>query len=157
MSLRFLSPIHKASRQIASSLEEACADADLTATEGHMLSYLRSYSPSSVSELHRVFGVKRSSLTSMLDRLASRGWIARELSARDRRAILVSLTDRGRHRADRVQTAVEELEARIGAGLTPADLEGFYTVLSAIDAATDVAVSGRGSRPTTDSPEEDHA
>ena len=131
MALRFLSPIHKANRQIALSLEEACADADLSATEGHMLSYLRSYTPSAVSELHRVFGVKRSSLTSMLDRLESRGWIARDVSSRDRRVVLVSLTDRGRSRAERVQTAVEELEALIGAELTSADLEGFYAVLSA--------------------------
>lgn len=122
-----------------------------------MLSYLRSYSPSPVSELHRVFGVKRSTLTSMLDRLASRGWVAREPSARDRRVILVSLTDAGRTRADRIQTGIEELEARIGAELTPADLEGFYAVMSAIDAATDVTVSDRGNHPTDHTPKEDHA
>jgi DNA-binding MarR family transcriptional regulator len=108
-----------------------------------MLSYLRSYSPSPVSELHRVFGIKRSTLTSMLDRLASRGWLARSPSTRDRRVILVSLTEGGRVRADRIQTAVDELEARIGADLNEEELAGFYAVMSAIGAATQVTVTHR--------------
>jgi DNA-binding MarR family transcriptional regulator len=108
-----------------------------------MLSYLRSYSPSPVSELHRVFGIKRSTLTSMLDRLASRGWLARSPSTRDRRVILVSLTEGGRVRAYRIQTAVDELEARIGADLNEEEPAGFYAVMSAIAAATQVTVTHR--------------
>lgn len=108
-----------------------------------MLSYLRSYSPSPVAELYRVFGVKRSTLTSMLDRLESRGWVARETSRRDRRVVLVSLKPEGRSRADRIQRAVEALEERIAAQLTREQMEGFYAVMSAVAAATNVVVTDR--------------
>ena len=141
MALRFLSPIHKATRQIGVYLETHSSDLGLTTTEGHMLSYLRSYSPAPVSELHRVFGVKRSTLTSMLDRLAARRWVERRPSNRDRRVTLVSLTEEGSTRAEGVQAALDALEAEIGAKTNPQDLEGFYRVLSAIAEATDVTVT----------------
>jgi len=144
MALRFLSPIHKAYRQISIFLEDRFSVLELSATEGHLLSYLRSYNPAPVSELHRVLGVKRSTLTSILDRLEARKWLAREHSRRDRRVILVGLTDAGRVEADRVRQTVEQLEAEIGARVGPDDWRGFGAVLSAIDAATEVVVA----RPT---------
>jgi DNA-binding MarR family transcriptional regulator len=142
MALRFLSPIHKATRQIGAYLETHCSDLGLTTTEGHMLSYLRSYSPAPVSELHRVFGVKRSTLTSMLDRLAAHRWVERRPSNRDRRVTLVSLTEEGSSKAEGVQAALDALEAEIVAKTKPQDLEGFYQVLSAVSAVTEVSVTG---------------
>jgi DNA-binding MarR family transcriptional regulator len=150
MALRFLSPIHKAYRQISIFLEDRCSGLDLSATEGQLLSYLRSYNPAPVSELHRVLGVKRSTLTSILDRLEARKWLARQHSQRDRRVILVGLTDAGCVGADRVRQTVEQLEAEIGARVGPDDLRGFGAVLSAIDAATEVVLAPPkvGSEPT---------
>jgi DNA-binding MarR family transcriptional regulator len=148
MALRFLSPIHKAHRQIGLFLEGVCTDLGLNAMEGHLLSYLRSYSPAPIHELHRVFGIKRSTLTSVFDRFVSRGWIERRPSPRDRRSVEVSLTGEGRLRADRVHAAVEQLEASIGARVGPAELDGFYAVMSAISAVTDVTVVDRNDRAT---------
>ena len=45
MALLFLSPIHKASRQIGIYFEEALKGSDQSPFEGHLLSYLRSYAP----------------------------------------------------------------------------------------------------------------
>jgi DNA-binding MarR family transcriptional regulator len=149
MALRFLSPIHRAYLQIAIYVEERCSDLDLNTSEGHTLSYLRSYSPAPVSELHRALGIKRSTLTSVLDRLESRGWLGRQPSRRDRRVILVGLTDAGRVEADRVQETVERLEADIGARLGPGDLEGFRTVISTIAAVTEKGRPLGGGRPST--------
>ena len=136
MALKFLSPVHNASRQIGLYLEDNCDSLDLSTTEAHLLSYLRSYSPTPVSELHRVFGIKRSTLTSIFDRLVSREWITRMPSKRDRRVVILDLTDRGRDRADRVQEAVERLEKIIGDAVGPEELNGFIAVMSAISAAT---------------------
>ena len=155
MALRFLSPIHKAYRQIAIYLEERSSDLDLNTTEGHTLSYLRSYSPAPVSELHRVLGIKRSTLTSVLDRLEARGWLGRQPSGRDRRVILVGLTDMGRVEADRVQETVERLEAEIGARIAPGDLEGFRAVVSAIAAVTEAVVAPRTHRAEKAAKEEE--
>lgn len=151
MALLYLSPIHKATRQVAVYLQEACSELGLSTTEGHVLSYLRSYSPAPVSELHRVFGLKRSTLTGILDRLESRGLAERQPSHRDRRAILVDLTDRGRGVATRVRQLLEELEAEISGRVDSADLKGFLAVMSAIATVTEVEVVNRHGGGTVDS------
>jgi DNA-binding MarR family transcriptional regulator len=116
----------------------------LSTTESHLLSYLRSYSPAPVSELHRVFGTKRSTLTSIFDRLEERGWVTRSPSKRDRRVVLIDLTDQGRKRADAVQESVEQLESGINRAITPGELQGFIAVMSAITAVTEITVVDRG-------------
>jgi DNA-binding MarR family transcriptional regulator len=143
MALSYLSPIHKATRQLAVYLDGPCSELGLSTTEAHVLSYLRSYSPAPVSELHRVFGLKRSTLTGILDRLHGRGLVERESSTRDRRVILVDLTEPGRARADRVRRVLEELEAEIAGRVDGAQLKGFLAVMSAIAGVTEVEVAGR--------------
>jgi len=138
--MRFLSPIHRAIRQISLYFEARSEQFGLTPSEGHMLTYLRSYSPTPVGELHRVFGIKRSTLTSTLDRMEKRRLITRRLSTEDRRVFLVDLTRRGRITADGVRVAAEDLERGILEQLTKEDLAGFDAVIKAIAAATGVAV-----------------
>jgi DNA-binding MarR family transcriptional regulator len=144
MALKFLSPIHNASRQIGLYLEVKNAEIALSPTEGHLLSYLLSYSPAPVSELHRVFGIKRSTLTSIFDRLEARGWVARSPSKRDRRGVVVELTERGRKRADAVQESIEQLESGINRAITPDELQGFIAVLSAISSVTGITIKDHG-------------
>ena len=69
---KFLSPIHKANRQVSLYFEEQMVDMELSPVEGHIVSYLKSYAPCPISELVRVFGLKQSTMTSMLDRLEQR-------------------------------------------------------------------------------------
>ncbi len=140
MPMRFLSPVHRAIRQISLYFEERSEHFGLTPSEGHMLTYLRSYSPTAVGELHRVFGIKRSTLTSMLDRLEKRRLITRRLSREDRRVFLVDLTRRGRITADGVRVVAQDLEQGILERLGEGDLAGFDAVMDAIAAATGVAV-----------------
>jgi DNA-binding transcriptional ArsR family regulator len=86
MPLEFLSPLHKASRQITVYLEAHTRELGVSPGEGHFLSYLRSYSPAPVGELVRVFGIKQSTFTSLLDRLEKAGLIRREMNPGDRRS-----------------------------------------------------------------------
>jgi len=138
LALQFLSPIHKASRQIAVYLERDLDERDIASAEGHLLSYLRSYGPCPVGELHRVFGHKRSTLTSILDRLCDRGFVCRRVDPEDRRSVLVELTARGRREADRVQVVLETLEEAIRSRVRARDLEGFRAVMAAIGGVTAV-------------------
>jgi DNA-binding MarR family transcriptional regulator len=101
---------------------------------------MRSYAPCSISVLHRVFGLRRSTLTSMLDRLEGRGLVHRELSPTDRRSFLVHLTAAGAELAEEVQRPVDALERRIRAELDPEDLRGFDRVMEAISRVTRVNV-----------------
>ena len=136
MALKFLSPIHKSTRQIELYLEGRMAELGVSNPEGHLLSYLASYAPCSVGDLRRVFGYKGSTLTSMLDRLERRGLITRSAHPGDRRSFLVELSEGGLKAARGVNQVVRDLEQRILQHLETDDLEGFRRVMSAITEAT---------------------
>ncbi len=136
MALKFLSPIHKSTRQIELYLEGRMAKLGVSNPEGHLLSYLASYAPCPVGDLRRVFGYKGSTLTSMLDRMERRGLITRGVHPDDRRSFLVELSKDGHKTAREVNQAVRDLEQGILQHLEPDDLEGFRQVMSAIAEAT---------------------
>jgi DNA-binding MarR family transcriptional regulator len=144
MARRFLSPIHKAIRQISLYFEENGRESGLTPQESHMLAYLCVYQPAAVSELHRVFGTKRSTLTSQLDRLEKRGLITRNTAPEDRRSFLIALTAEGDATAKRIQKHTASLERRIGNRLSASDIEGFNAVMEAVSHATRIAVRSKG-------------
>ena len=138
MALTYLSPLHRATRQIGLWFEERLTD--FASTEGHLLSYLMPYGPCPVSELVRVFGQKHSTMTSILDRLESQGLIERTANPEDGRSLLVGLTRKGQKASARVNELVTELEEAIGAGVSKSDLAGFRKVMDAIEKATQVEV-----------------
>ena len=138
-----LSPIHRASRQIGICLGEEMTRIGLGSGEGHLVLYLGRYAPVTIAELHRVFGLKRSTLTSILDRLESRGLLRREVCPDDRRSFLIHLTAEGAALAARVQRPVADLERTVCRELTEADLAGFRRVMEAIDRATHIEVRPR--------------
>jgi DNA-binding MarR family transcriptional regulator len=138
--LRYLSPIHKAVRQITLYLEPQCSELGVSPVEGHLLSYMRTYAPCPIVDVLRVFGIRPSTMTSMLERLAERGLILREPDPDDRRSVLISLTREGKTVAERIERMLRDLEKRIGAGVKTRELEGFRTVMEAVEEATGVQV-----------------
>ena len=143
MALEFLSPLHKASRQLSVYLESRTRDVGLSPVEGHVLTYLRSYAPAPIAELVRVFGIKQSTFTSLLDRLEGAGLVRRELNPDDRRSFLIHLSDAGRELADRSNGLLEALEAEIRAHVEPRDVEGFHAVMAAVERITRVRLRER--------------
>lgn len=143
MPLEFLSPIHKASRQMGIYLERATMRLGVGPGEGHLLSYLRTYAPCPVSELERVFGHKRSTLTSMLDRLSDRGLLTRQINAEDRRSFTIELTPGGRKLAGKLQKPLEAFEQRLKERINDKEMAGFRAVMEAIAEITDVKVRER--------------
>lgn len=136
MTFSFLSPIHKATRQIAVHLAGPCAAEGVSPAEGHLLSYLRSYGRCPISTILSVFGQKPSTATSMLQRLVDRGLVARGSSTKDRRSVLVRLTRRGIGAADRLRRKLVQLEASIHSRVGERDVEGFRAVMIAIQEVT---------------------
>lgn len=151
MTRRTLSPVHKAYRQIMISFEEPCAEHGLLAPEGHVLSYLSVYGPCPVSEIHRILGVKRSTLSSLLDRLESKRLLRRTPNPDDRRSLLLEIEDEGREIAAQLQVVGDALDEAIRERVTEDDLRGFERVLAAIGESTRVDV--RPSASTISSPE----
>jgi DNA-binding MarR family transcriptional regulator len=143
MALEFLSPLHKASRQITMYLEEHTRGLGVSPVEGHVLTYLRKYAPAPVGELVRVFGLKQSTLTSLLDRLERAGLVRREPNPADRRSFLIHLTERGRELTARLNRLLEKLEDEIRARLRRGEANGFHAVMAAVEEVTRVQVRER--------------
>jgi DNA-binding MarR family transcriptional regulator len=143
MALIFLSPIHKASRQISLYMEEAMRGSAVSPQEGPILSYMNSYAPCPISQLVRVFGIKQSTLTSLLDRLESRGYISRSINPEDRRSFLVSIEPPGRALAEQIGGIVERLEKDLLAAVDEDQLRGFQSVMKAIEQVTHATVRER--------------
>jgi DNA-binding MarR family transcriptional regulator len=106
--LRLVLSIHRATHRIGLYIQEHVPGN--TQAEAHILCHLYEAGDSSIAQLHRAFAHKRSTLTSVLDRLHKRGLVKRSVSPRDRRSFVVSLTAAGRKEAARVHAALEALE-----------------------------------------------
>ena len=140
MTLRILSPIHKATRQIGLHLAEKTANLGVSNDEGHLLSYLESYSPAPIYELQRVLGHRPSTLTGLIDRLQGRGLVCREPNPEDGRSFLITLTGSGRELAGRVSGMVRQFEANVLTGVDERALEGFREVMDAIGGVARVEI-----------------
>lgn len=143
MALEFLSPLHKASRQITVYLEALDDEPGLSSTDGHILTYLRSYAPAAIGELVRVFGIKQSTFTSMLDRLEKAGLIRREINPGDRRSFLIHITDQGAAVAEDSTRRLVEFEDEIRRRAGPRDVQGFHAVMAVIEEITRVRLRER--------------
>jgi DNA-binding MarR family transcriptional regulator len=143
MALQFLSPLHKASRQITVYLEGRTRALGMSPVEGHVLSYLRGYAPAAVGELVRVFGMKQSTLTSMLDRLERAGWVRREVNPGDRRSFLVHVTPAGVEAADALDAVLQAMEAEIRSRVSDGEMDGFRAVMAAVEEVTRVQLRDR--------------
>src|SRR5438067_2105922 len=89
--------------------------------------------PAKVAEFHRGLAHKRSTLTSILDRLAKRNLITREVGKTDRRTFIVTLTAKGRKLAHRISSHLLELEREVARSVTAAEIRGFKKVVAALE------------------------
>jgi DNA-binding MarR family transcriptional regulator len=143
MVLAFLSPLHKASRQISVYLESRTRELGVSPIEGHVLTYLRSYAPASIRDLVRVFGIKQSTFTSLLDRLERDGLVRRAINPDDRRSFLIHITDKGADLATRITRLLRTLEDDIRQRVDGRDVKGFQAVMGAVDEITRVRLRER--------------
>lgn len=77
-----------------------------------------------MSELEQTSLFTKSGLTRLVDRIESAGFVRRERSAEDRRAVYVVITDEGNDKIDRVfPTHLDSIERHFGTHLTRSDAE----------------------------------
>lgn len=128
MALRLIPHIHRATHRIGLHIEEL-EDPRVNQAEAHVLAHLASAGEATIGQVHRAFGHKRSTLTSILDRLEERRLIVRTSDARDRRTFVITLTRSGRAAATRVVEHLQAFESRALQGCAPADVRAFLRVL----------------------------
>lgn len=134
--------VHRATHQIGLRVG-AWSDLALTQAEAHILDHLATAGSCTVGALHRAFAHRRSTLTSVLDRLAERKLIQRDTSPHDRRTFMVRLTPGGRAVAARVHDSLQHIESRALARVSARDLRGFVAVLDEMERALSTGVDAR--------------
>ena len=132
MPLQFVHPVHRATHRIGLYLDDL-GEPGLTQGEAHILALLAQSAPAKVADLHRGLAHKRSTLTSILDRLADRGLITREIGKTDRRTVLITPTAKGRKVAQRVHRHLSDMERAVMRRVTGADIKGFTNVVAALE------------------------
>jgi DNA-binding MarR family transcriptional regulator len=135
VTLQFVPQFERANHRIGAYVSRAALG--VSQAEANILARLELSGPCSIAELHQAFGLKRSSLTSVLDRLSEKGLAERSVSPTDRRSFTVRLTPNGRALAQRVIAALTDLEGRVLTAISQQDLQGFKRVLAAISEAPD--------------------
>ena len=88
------------------------ADLGLTASELNVLANLADGRPRTVSEIGVAAGVRPTTLTGVLDRLADKELLTRAARTGDRRAVEISLTAAGARSAARVAEAFKAVQDR---------------------------------------------
>lgn len=132
MPLRFVHPVHRATHRIGLYLDDL-RERGLTQGEAHILALLNHSGRANVAHLHHGLAHKRSTLTSILDRLARRGLITRAVGETDRRTFIVQLTAKGRKLAHRIHQHLVGLERAVTRRVSAADIKGFKTVVAALE------------------------
>ncbi len=147
MPLQLVHPVHRATHRIGLYLD-GLRERGLTQGEAHVLGLLAHSGRASVAHLHRGLAHKRSTLTSILDRLGGRGLITRTVDATDRRTFVVRLTAKGGRLAQRIERHLNALERGVIRRVSAADIKGFNRVVAALEQDACQGIASRRHRPS---------
>ena len=132
-SPRLAPALEHATHALGLWVERAFRDVGLTQAEAHVLAYLARHPNAAINDLHTSFGHKRSTLTSILDRLEARGWVRRVPHPSSRRLVAVELTEAGRAIGERVSGALLAIEEQVRAKVGDAAITDFLAVIHALE------------------------
>ena len=108
----YISELHRAVHALGLFID-ARFGPEISQPEALVLVQLREAGPSTINDVHRRFLHRRSTLTSVLDRLESKDYIAREVAPGDRRSTRILLTREGRKHANAIAAALQKLGAGV--------------------------------------------
>ena len=132
-SLRLAPALEHATHALGLWVERAFGNVGLTQAEAHVLAYLAKHLDAAINDLHVSFGHKRSTLTSILDRLEARGWVRRVPHPSSRRLVAVELTEAGRAIGERASGALHAVEERVRAKMGDMAIDDFLAVIHALE------------------------
>jgi len=119
---------------VHNALAEIAGQHDLSIIQTRLLGVLRDRKPT-MNALGRLLGLDKSSVSGLVDRAQRRGLVTRTVSAIDRRALQVSITDTGRQLVEQVAARFTERIETLAAGLPDADRQLLSRLAARIVAA----------------------
>jgi len=123
--------LQRAAHASLHALDHRLAHLALTPSELNVLANLAG-GPLPVSALAAATATKATTLTSILDRLSSRGYVARSPRPGDRRSFLIAVTATGQPVLAEITAALHDYERQALAAVSRADQAGFGAVISAL-------------------------
>jgi DNA-binding MarR family transcriptional regulator len=127
--------LHRMTRRLRRSQSERLAPLGLTPAQERALRVIsRSDEPLRMSELADRLGIVPRSLTTVVDALEAAGLVRREIDPRNRRAILLRLTDQGTAVRDELREARRRAAEDLFAPLADDDRELLANLLARLDA-----------------------
>ena len=126
--------LHRLTRRLRRAQAERLAPLGLTPAQERALRVItRSEQPLRMTELADQLGIVPRSLTRVIDTLEEAGLVHREIDPRNRRAILLHLTDRGKAVRDDMRTARRRAAEDLFAPLTVEDRKTLAKLLTIVD------------------------
>lgn len=112
-ALDYVTQLHRAVHAAGLFIDEKFGDA-VTQPEALVLLLLLRQPESTINDVHRAFLHRRSTLTSVVDRLVHKRLLSRDVSHEDRRAVRLVLTAQGARLARAIAQAFEERLSDLG-------------------------------------------
>lgn len=129
-NVRTSEAIRKAQQHLAAAFQTG--KAPLTMPQAEVLRALFLHGPQYQRQITDLTGIDRSTLSSILQRLANDAMVANAKLEGHRRAILVTITPAGRKALDKANGALLTAEAKLVGFVLPADRAAFLRGLRAI-------------------------
>jgi DNA-binding MarR family transcriptional regulator len=127
--------LHRLTRRLRRTQAQGLAPLGLTPAQERALRLIsRSDEPPRMTELADRLGIVPRSLTTVVDALEQAGLVTREIDPRNRRAILLRLTERGAAVRDELREARRRAAEDLFASLSVTDREALADLLARLDA-----------------------
>jgi DNA-binding MarR family transcriptional regulator len=124
--------IHTLSERVLSRILKKYGLDEINPAQGRIFFALWQGDGISIHELAKKTSLEKSTLTSMLDRLEKNGFIARVPSTKDRRKIIIKLTEKDRKLRDVYTKITKEKSELFYKGFTSKEIDSFETYLRRI-------------------------
>lgn len=134
--------LHGLTRRLRRGQVDGLAPLGLTPAQERALRVIARYEdeePLRMTELADRLGIVPRSLTTVIDALEEAGLVRREIDPRNRRAILLRLTDRGAAVRDELREARRRAAEELFAPLSAADRRALAALLAQLDASAEQA------------------
>jgi DNA-binding MarR family transcriptional regulator len=127
--------LHRLTKRLRRAQAERLAPLGLTPAQERALRLItRDDEPPRMTELADRLGIVPRSLTTVIDALEEAGLVRREVDPRNRRAILLSLTERGTAVRDELREARRRAAEDLFASLSAEDRKTLASLLALLDA-----------------------
>lgn len=104
----------------------------VTSAQAGILFLLKKKDRQNMSELGQIFGIDKSAVTYLIDKLEKNGLVERQVQEGNRRAFLIHITPKGLEETAKAIAIVKEINEDIKRGFTRQELESYKKVLNGI-------------------------